>query len=77
METIMGTKLNPGKFDCYTNAAPDEPMFILLARDRHAPALVRAWAAWRRAAGEDPFKVAEAEACAEAMERWKLEKTNV
>lgn len=29
----MGTKNNPGAFDCYANAEPDEPMFVLLARD--------------------------------------------
>lgn len=40
----MGTKLNPGKFDCFANAAPDEPMFVLLARDRMAPFLVSIWA---------------------------------
>lgn len=37
----MGTKNNPGTFDCYANAAPDEPMFVLLGRDKHAPLLVR------------------------------------
>lgn len=39
----MGTKTNPGKFDCYHNAEPDEPMFTLLARDRLAPFLVSIW----------------------------------
>lgn len=39
----MGTKNNPGEFDCYEAAAPDEPMFILLARDAHAPFLVELW----------------------------------
>ncbi|HAW11807.1 MAG TPA: aspartate decarboxylase, partial [Chloroflexi bacterium] len=29
----MGTKNNPGKFDCYDDAHPDEPMFVLLGRD--------------------------------------------
>ena len=43
----MATKNNPGQFDCYENAAPDEPMFILLARDPVAPALVEAWRALR------------------------------
>jgi len=28
----MATKKNPGEFDCYANAGPDEPMFVLLAR---------------------------------------------
>lgn len=65
----MATKNNPGRFDCYANATPDEPMFILLGRDRHAPALVRLWASRREAEGEDAGKVAEARACAEAMEQ--------
>lgn len=43
----MGTKLEPGAFDCYDNAKPDEPMFVLLARDRTAAALVALWAAVR------------------------------
>lgn len=43
----MGTKNNPGKFDCYASAEPDEPMFVLLARDPSAPWLTVAWAALR------------------------------
>ncbi|MFN3464449.1 MAG: hypothetical protein ACK4X1_10260 [Terricaulis sp.] len=39
----MGTKNNPGQFDCYTAADPDEPMFILLARDELAGTLVLMW----------------------------------
>ncbi len=39
----MGTKNNPGKFDCYANAGPDEPMFVLLGRDRLAGHLVSIW----------------------------------
>ncbi len=42
--TLMGTKNNPGKFDCHANAEPDEPMFILLARDPLAPFLTSLWA---------------------------------
>ena len=40
----MATKNNPGKFDCYDKAEPDEPMFVLLARDARAPLLVELWA---------------------------------
>jgi len=40
----MGTKNNPGKFDCYENALPDEPMFILLARDPNFYKHVMKWA---------------------------------
>ena len=73
----MGTKNHPGKFDCYKNAEPDEPMFILLGRDPSACHLVRLWAKVRMAKGEDPDKVIEALECADAMEAWaqKLGKT--
>lgn len=74
----MGTKNHPGKFDCYANALPDEPMFILLARDPAAPFLVRAWAERRQAdmqAGTRPAgdlaMVGEAEECATAMAEWR------
>jgi len=72
----MGTKNNPGAYDCYENADPDEPMFILLGRDRMAPELVRKWADERALAGEDPTKVAEALACAASMEKWRKEHRN-
>jgi hypothetical protein len=67
----MGTKNNPGNFDCYANAEPDEPMFVLLARDKDAPLLVRLWAELRMRAGEDPDKVHEALICAYHMEDWR------
>jgi hypothetical protein len=66
----MGTRNNPGKFDCYAAADPDEPMFVLLGRDRMGCVLVRVWADMREAAGEAPEKVAEARVCADAMEAW-------
>lgn len=67
----MGTKNNPGKFDCYANAAPDEPMFILLARDPLAPILVEQWAALREHSAGNPSKVAEARQCAAAMRAYR------
>lgn len=66
----MSTKNDPGPFDCYAKAQPDEPMFILLGRDPLAGALVRLWAEMRLSTGEDPKKVAEATACAHAMDQW-------
>lgn len=69
----MATKNNPGKFDCYANAAPDEPMFVLLGRDRHAPTLVRLWALLRAKDDEDEDKLAEALTCADAMDRHRQE----
>lgn len=67
----MGTKNQPGNFDCYANAEPDEPMFVLLARDPDAPALVVAWAEARRARGENEAKVFEALQCAANMREWR------
>lgn len=41
----MGTLNKPGKFDCMARLRqmPDAPYFLLLATDRHAPALVWLW----------------------------------
>ena len=44
----MGTKNNPGKYDCYAKADPDEPVFTLRGKDVSAPYLVRMWAAVRQ-----------------------------
>ena len=65
----MGTKNNPGEFDCYDNAGPDEPMFVLLARDPLAPILVDLWASMRTLAFGNPAKIHEARVCAEAMRK--------
>jgi hypothetical protein len=67
----MGSKNNPGDFDCYANAEPDEPMFVLLGRDKHAPELVEAWAEMRLRDGENQMKVAEALRCAHDMRRYR------
>jgi len=74
----MGTKKNPGKFDCYNKAEPDEPVFILLARDKAAPELVREWAMKRSfqiniglKPASDREMVREALQCADAMEAWR------
>jgi hypothetical protein len=69
---IMGTKNNPGKFDCYSAAHPDEPMFVLLGRDPSAWLLVALWAEIRAVMGEDPDKVQEARQCANALARWAI-----
>lgn len=75
----MGSKLNPGTYDCYANALPDEPMFVLLARDPSAPDLLRMWALSREVAvidgrrpESDRALVGEARECAEAMKAWRL-----
>jgi hypothetical protein len=66
----MATKANPGEFDCYAKAAPDEPMFVLLARDKHAPALVWLWSVLREVDGEKAEVVSEARTCIAAMLDW-------
>ena len=82
----MGTKANPGAFDCYEDAGIDEPIFILRSTDASAPGTVRHWAdsyelrkQLEAAAGSGPGeltarqqkKVDEARRCATAMERWR------
>jgi hypothetical protein len=66
----VATKNNPGKYDCYANADPDEPLFVLLARDRHAPALVWLWTVLRELDREEPEKLKEAQECCLAMMQW-------
>lgn len=74
----MGTKANPGEFDGYGRALPDEPMFTLLARDPRAASLVDAWAKWCVDAineGERPdidvAKADDARRIAQAMRDWR------
>lgn len=67
----MGTKNHPGEYDCYVKAEPDEPMFVLLARDATAPQLVEMWATLRERHGEEAGVVAEARECAASMREWR------
>jgi hypothetical protein len=53
----MATKANPGRYDCYANAEPDEPLFTLLARDPTAEFFVAAWAAVRAGDLEEAQKL--------------------
>ena len=62
---------------CLGRSAADEPVFVLVARDRTASAAVRAWAASARAAAlaaGEPLreeKYAEALAVAGEMDAWR------
>lgn len=67
----MGTKTNPGQFDCYAKLDPDEPYFVLRAKDVLAPGLVRRWSALAANIDGDREKVAEAGRVAHDMERWR------
>lgn len=81
----MGTKNNPGEFDCYANAKPDEPMFVLLARDNSAPSIVYRWATkymeskggFENMSLEQFKKFKEARECADKMADWKRDNPNV
>jgi hypothetical protein len=44
---MMSTKTNPGKFDCYANAGPNEQLFTLREHDPLAPFLISIWASIR------------------------------
>lgn len=72
----MSTKQNPGRFNCYEAAYPDETIFTLLARDPAFPATVRFWIEERDRQGkaeneEDVSRIAGALADARAAETWR------
>lgn len=72
----MGTKNNPGTYDCYANAEPDEPLFILRGSDKTAALVVTFWRALKltmREQGTSQIsdeKLLEATECSLAMEKW-------
>jgi hypothetical protein len=71
----MSTKSNPGVYNCYAKAEPDEPMFTLLGRDPVASFLVGIWIDARKKLGLDtPEKLAEASACSDALHDWAIER---
>lgn len=74
----MGIKKDELVNGCFAKAADDEPLFVLRATDKLAPALVREWARqfavseMVRVNGNSFFqrKYREALALADAMEAW-------
>lgn len=66
----MGTKREPGKYDCMNAAEPDEPIFVLLGRDPEAAATVRQWSHLRRARKSFSLKADEALLVADAMDEY-------
>lgn len=74
----MGAKQDPGAFKYLDKALPDEPFFVLLARDQQGAGLVLLWANERetginegRFPESDREKVAEARQIAERMKEWR------
>lgn len=57
--------------NCLKKSAEDEPVFVLVARDALAPAIVRYWAAVASNKGVPKEKWEEALACADAMDDWQ------
>lgn len=58
--------------DCLTNSQEDEPVFVLVARDRLAASIVREWA--RRASSTKSVsmtKAVQALEVAKAMDDWR------
>jgi len=66
----VGTKDNPGKYDCYAKLEDDEPFFVLRAKDPAAPALILRWADERQAVFGPNEKIDEARRCARQMQVW-------
>jgi len=78
----MGTKANPGLYDCYSKAAPDEPIFVLRANDPIAVYIVTEWAKEynkrcylysNEMTDAQLAKYNEALECAQAMLRWNMQ----
>lgn len=72
----MATKNNPGAFQCYQAALPDEEIFTILGRDLAGPATLRFWATERVKLGlgkteDDLGRVAAALNEADAMSVWR------
>jgi hypothetical protein len=78
----MGTKTEPGKYDCLSRAEDDEPFFVLLARDPSAPSLIADWVRQRQHQmrvglvpnnDDERAKIEEARQLAKAMLAWRAE----
>ena len=72
----MPTKQNPGLFDCYKAALPDEPIFVILGRDPAGPATLDFWASQRIKLGktvgdDDKNRIKAAIDEAKEMQDWR------
>lgn len=80
----MGTRLNPGRFDCYSAALADEEQFVLNARDPAFSPTIRFWITQREAMigrGEKPVSdnemLTEAGLCATRGVAWRSDNAMV
>lgn len=63
---------SPGS--CLNKAAPDEPVFVLRAKDPHAAQTIRLWAAMS-VGQHTPEKIAEANSLADEIDKWRESRT--
>lgn len=70
----VGTKFNPGPYDCYSKLYADEPYFLLRGKDETASELVRQWAQRAAAQGCPPEKVQVALRRADEMQAYHVKK---
>lgn len=76
----MGTKNNPGKYDCYAKLEPDEPYFLLRGKDPIGWLIVKLWIAMRITMADDLIpaaygdKLNEAKDTAARMKEWAIAK---
>ncbi len=59
-------------FSCLSKAKPDEPIFVIRAKDELASQTLRLWAAMAEGLHE-PEKISEALQCADEMDKWRSE----
>jgi hypothetical protein len=59
---------------CLKKAADDEPIFVLRAQDKLAPAVVQYWIDLARSQGTPEPTLQEAERCMASMEAWPTKK---
>lgn len=59
---------------CLNKAAPDEPLFILRAKDPLAPQTILLWATMATSGQHEPAKIEEAQKIAAQMESYRRER---
>ena len=77
----MGTRNNPGAFNCYAAALPDEEIFTVLARDPAMPATILFWVGERSRLGkieteEDCIRLEQATEIARKARKWRQDNLN-
>lgn len=73
LDTVDKVVLRVVQNACLANSEDDEPIFVLVARDKFAPETIRKWVelvCWKGGLPEDSEKVADALQIAANMETW-------